>query len=413
MPVKILHTSDWHIGRSLYGRKCTDEYRAFLDWLATTLQQENIDVLLVAGDIFDTGTPSSRSLELYYTFLRRVAESGCRHVVITGGNHDSPSVLNAPREVLRFLDIHIIGSITETPEDEVLVLRDRSGRTELIVCAVPFLRDRDIREVEAGESLEDKGRKLVAGITDHYRQVGALALQCRKEAQNEIPIVAMGHLFTRGAVTSGSDGVRDLYIGTLAHVAADAFPEYIDYLALGHLHVPQKVGDSETRRYSGSPLPMGFAEAGQTKSLLIVTFFGLSPAVTTLPVPRFLSLESIRGDLPGILKRLAELAADRVEILVEVIYEGDEVIADLQAELHRAVAGSGIQILRTVNNRILKKSLIRKDPSETLAELNPSQVFDRCLDAHRIPTEQRQELQRVFLEAVLAVAEDTPGVDTA
>ena len=202
--MKILHTSDWHIGRSLYGRKRYDEFKAFLDWLAATLTTRSIDVLLVAGDIFDTSAPSNRSLELYYSFLCRVSESGCRHVVITGGNHDSPSLLNAPREVLRFLDIHIIGSITGVLTDEVLVLRDRDGKAELIVCAVPFLRDRDIREAKAGESLEDKERKLVDGIAAHYREVSVIALQRRTEEGDDIPIVAMGHLFTAGARTSES-----------------------------------------------------------------------------------------------------------------------------------------------------------------------------------------------------------------
>jgi DNA repair protein SbcD/Mre11 len=409
--LRVLHTSDWHIGHSLYGRKCTEEHRAFLDWLATILKQEKIDVLLVAGDVFDSGTPGNRSLGLYYTFLCRVAESDCRHVVITGGNHDSPSVLNAPREVLRFLDIHIIGSVTEDPGDEVLVLRNLDRKAELIVCAVPFLRDRDIREAEAGESLDDKGRKLIAGITNHYRRVASLAEQSRTLEGGNVPIVAMGHLFTTGALASGSDGIRDLYIGTLAHVAADIFPACFDYLALGHLHIPQKVGGSETKRYSGSPLPLSFGEAGQTKSVQILTFQGTPPVVTTLPVPCFLRLETIRGDLATILARLGKLAADQVPILVEVIYEGDEVVADLQAMLQEAVAGSEVHILRTANNRILAQALGRGDTQETLSQLSPAQVFDRCLDAHRVPAEQRRDLQLAFQEAVLLLEEDPAGKD--
>ncbi len=412
MFVKVLHTSDWHIGHSLYGRKSTEEYRAFLDWLATTIDNEKIDVLLVAGDVFDTGTPSNRSLELYYTFLCRVAESACRHVVIIGGNHDSPSVLNAPREILRFLDVHIIGNITENPADEVLVLRDRGGNAEMIVCAVPFLRDRDIREVEVGESIEDKGRKLIAGIADHYRQVGMLALSCKKEAGADVPIVAMGHLFAGGAVTTGSDGIRDLYVGNLAQVAADTFPKCIDYLALGHLHLPQKVGGEETKRYSGSPMPMGFSEASQTKSVQIVTFQGALPTVTSLPVPGFLHLESIQGDVPAIFTRLSALVAEGNETLVEIIYEGNEVVTDLQPRVHEAVADSKVRILRTVNNRIINQALSQENASETLTELSPYQVFERCLDAHQVPLEQRKDLQLLFAEAVQSLEETAKEADT-
>ena len=123
-----------------------------------------MEVLLVAGDVFDTSTPSNRSQALYYRFLCRVAGSSCRHVVVIAGNHDSPSFLNAPKALLRALNVHVVGAVTQRLEDEVLLLCHTDGTPELIVCAVPYLRDRDIRRTEAGESVEDKGRKLIAGM---------------------------------------------------------------------------------------------------------------------------------------------------------------------------------------------------------------------------------------------------------
>ncbi|MFA7231866.1 MAG: exonuclease subunit SbcD, partial [Victivallaceae bacterium] len=270
--MKILHTSDWHIGKMLYGRKRYEEFSLFLDWLAETITREQIDVLIVAGDIFDTSSPSATAQELYYGFLCRVAKSCCRHVVVTAGNHDSPSLLNAPKGILRALNVHVIGCATKNPEDEVLLLKDGNGQPELIVCAVPYLRDRDIRTVEAGESVTDKDRKLIEGIRSHYAAVCDFAEKQRYELNVPIPIIATGHLFTAGGQTVDGDGVRELYIGSLAHVAADIFPECIDYLALGHLHVPQLVNGSATRRYSGSPLPMGFGEAKQEKSVIVADF---------------------------------------------------------------------------------------------------------------------------------------------
>ena len=142
-----------------------------LSWLVELIDAEQVDVLLVAGDVFDTSAPSNRAQELYYRFLYQVANSACRHVVITAGNHDSPSFLNAPREVLRFLNVHVVGNASASPGDEVLVLHDPEGKPELVVCAVPYLRDRDIRQAEAGETISDKERKLVEGIREHYRQV--------------------------------------------------------------------------------------------------------------------------------------------------------------------------------------------------------------------------------------------------
>ena len=270
--MKILHTSDWHLGRTLYGRRRYEEFEAFLIWLVETIQQNQIDALLVAGDIFDTSAPSHRAQELYYRFLCRMAASCCRHVVVVAGNHDSPSFLNAPKELLRALDVYVVGNASENLEDEVLVLTAKHGAPELIVCAVPYLRDRDIRVAEAGESIEDKERKLIEGIRSHYADVASLAELKRTELGTEIPIVAMGHLFTAGGQTIDGDGVRELYVGSLAHVTAGIFPENLNYVALGHLHVPQKVNGSEVIRYSGSPLPMGFGEATQQKSVVIVDF---------------------------------------------------------------------------------------------------------------------------------------------
>ncbi len=179
--MKIIHTSDWHIGRTLYGRKRYEEFEAFLTWLAETIQQYEIDALLVAGDVFDTSAPSNRAQELYYRFLCRMAASSCRHVVVIAGNHDSPSFLNAPKELLKALDVHVVGSVTSDPQDEVLVLRNQQDAPELIVCAVPYLRDRDIRVAEAGESVEDKERKLIDGIGDLRERLETTITNTRME----------------------------------------------------------------------------------------------------------------------------------------------------------------------------------------------------------------------------------------
>ena len=348
-PLRLLHTSDWHIGRTLYGRKRYEEFEAFLTWLAETIQQNQINALLVAGDVFDTSSPSNRAQELYYRFLCRVAASSCRHIVVVAGNHDSPSFLNAPRELLKALDVHVVGSSTASPEDEVLVLRNEQDAPELIVCAVPYLRDRDIRVAEAGESVEDKERKLIEGIRTHYAAVAALAEQKREELGVDIPIVGTGHLFTAGGQTVDGDGVRELYVGSLAHVTAGIFPACFNYLALGHLHVPQKVNGSETIRYSGSPLPMGFGEAKQQKSVCQVEFHSTAASVQLIDVPIFQKLERVKGDWEGISNRIIELSATDSQGWLEVIYDGTEVIGDLRERLEAAISGTQID----------KKSLFR------------------------------------------------------
>ena len=409
--MKILHTSDWHIGRTLYGRKRYEEFDSFLTWLAETIQQNEIDALLVAGDVFDTSAPSNRAQELYYRFLCRVAASSCRHVVVIAGNHDSPSFLNAPRELLKALNVHVVGSSSESLEDEVLVLRSELNAPELIVCAVPYLRDRDIRVAEAGESVEDKERKLLAGIRSHYAEVASFAEQKREELGVDIPIVAMGHLFTAGGQTVDGDGVRELYVGSLAHVTAGIFPASFDYLALGHLHVPQKVNGLETIRYSGSPLPMGFGEAKQQKSVCLVVFNhekgqGKPPSVQLIDVPVFQKLERVKGDWESISSRMLELSATDFQGWVEVIYEGEEVIGDLRERLETAVSGTGVEILRIKNNRIIDHVLGQIHEEETLDDLDVNDVFERCLAVHEVPEDQRPELLRAYQETVSSLYED-------
>lgn len=419
--MKFLHTSDWHIGRNLHGRRRHDETQAFLSWLEETIRRREIDALLVAGDVFDSIAPGNTAQGLYYRFLSRLAATPCRHVVVIGGNHDSPSFLNAPRELLKALDVHVVGCATDGPAAEVLVLRTADGAPELIVCAVPFLRDRDVRTVEAGETAEDKNRKLVEGIAAHYRQVGAIALAVREDllaaapSANVPPIVGMGHLFTEGGRTVDDDGVRELYVGSLAHVAPGGFPDCFDYIALGHLHVAQTVNGAETIRYSGSPMPMGFGEAGQRKRVVLVEFpasgggagpadsaldasRGPLPRIECLDVPEFQTLESIKGDWDAIAARLAALAAAGSTAWVEVVYEGDEVLGDLGARLDAAVANTRIEILRVKNTRRVESVLGRIQADETLEDLDAEEVFRRCLDQRQVPEEQRADLLMAYRE---------------
>ena len=275
-PLTILHTSDWHLGRRLYGRMRYEEFEAFLRWLQDTISAQQVDVLIVAGDIFDTMTPSNRAQALYYEFLGKVSKSCCEHIVIVAGNHDSPTFLDAPSNVLKFLNVHVIGTACEDLNDEVMVLDDTDGNPHCIIAAVPYLRDRDVRGSQAGESADSKDANVIKGIRAHYDGVAEIArakqAELAKIHQRQIPIIATGHLFAAGSKTTEDDGVRDLYVGNLGQISADMFDDGFDYVALGHLHVPQRVGGRENIRYSGSPIAMGFGEAKQQKQVLLVKF---------------------------------------------------------------------------------------------------------------------------------------------
>ena len=407
-PLRVLHTSDWHLGRTLYGRHRYEEFTAFLDWLVDTLVSSEIDILLVAGDIFHTATPSNRSQQLYYNFLCQVAASSCRHLVVTAGNHDSPTFLSAPQELLRVLDIHVVASLPESIADEVISLKNKDGEVEAIVCAVPFLRDREIRTVTPGQDMDDRERQLVEGINHHYSEVCAVAEKEQEKLAHPVPIIGMGHLFTAKGSTVEGDGVRNLYVGSLACVGADIFPSSLDYLALGHLHSPQIVAGSETIRYSGAPLTMGFGEAGRQKSVCLVEFSASDPVVETLPIPTFQEIVCIQGDWQHIEDTITSLATDDKILWLEVIYQGDELISDLRQRLDDAIVDTRLEILRIRNLRIMERTLHPATEDETLADLGHDRVFNRCLDAHEVPEEQRASLMAAYNEIATSLQQDDP-----
>ncbi|MBW2570221.1 MAG: exonuclease SbcCD subunit D C-terminal domain-containing protein [Deltaproteobacteria bacterium] len=435
--MKILHTSDWHIGRSLYGRKRYNEFSAFLDWLAEFIQAESIDALLVAGDVFDNSTPSNHAQELYYRFLCKVSASCCRHIVVIAGNHDSPSFLNAPKELLRALNVHVVGSITDNSEDEVITLIGNSGIPEAIVCAVPYLRDRDIRIVEAGESIEDKNTKLIDGLQEHYAEVFEIAEEKQRQYGN-IPIIGMGHLFTAGGKTVEGDGVRELYVGSLAHVGEEVFPACIDYLALGHLHVPQKVGATEYIRYSGSPIPMGYGETFQEKSVVIVefsndpqitqtnaderqkennqgesvksedksSFKNPPPKITIHPVPCFQALERISGGIDEITERIHELKSQTSNAWLEIEYTGTEIAGNLRELIDEAVSDTEMEIRRIKNKRLLERVISQTSENETLDDLDVNDVFIRCLNSYEVLENEHPALIQSYKETLQGIQEE-------
>ncbi len=413
--MKILHTSDWHLGRSLYGRKRYDEFSAFLDWLGDTIEKQGIDALLVAGDVFDTTTPSNRAQELYYRFLCRVSASCCRHIVVIAGNHDSPSFLNAPKKLLRVLNVHVVGAVTENPEDEVVVLHDEQDLPRAIVCAVPYLRDKDIRTVGPGETIDDKNAKLIAGMQAHYAQVCAIAEHKRSQFEKAgctgIPVVAMGHLFTAGGRTVDGDGVRELYVGSLAHVGKEVFPSSVDYLALGHLHVPQCVGSTEHIRYCGAPLPMGFGEAAQDKKVIAIGFNSTTPVIQEISVPCFQQLIRIVGSLEDIHAKIAQLKQAGSRAWLEIEYTGRDIVGSLRQMLDEALADSAMEVRRIKNKQVIDRVINRSQKNETLDDLDANDVFSRCLDAFDVPEDQREGLTASYNEILKALLEEDKNAE--
>lgn len=260
--MRILHTSDWHLGQNFYSKSRAAEHQAFLDWLLETAQAHQVDAIIVAGDIFDTGSPPSYARELYNRFVVNLQQTGC-HLVVLAGNHDSVATLNESRDILAFLNTTVIASAGYTPR----LLHRRDGSPGAVLCPIPFLRPRDIITSQAGLSGSEKQQQLLHAIADYYQQQYQEA--CLLRGERKLPVIATGHLTTVGA--SKSDAVRDIYIGTLDAFPAQHFPP-ADYIALGHIHRAQCVGGTEHIRYCGSPIALSFDECGKSKCVHLVTF---------------------------------------------------------------------------------------------------------------------------------------------
>ena len=282
--MKILHTADWHLGKRLYKQELTEEHQLFFEWLIETIRERQIDVLLISGDVFDLSNPPTEARALYYWFLQKMIEQKCK-IIITGGNHDSASMLNAPKDILAMLDVVVIGGATANIEDEIIDLG------ETIICAVPYLRDMDIRQAIQAESAQGRIEAVRQGIKNHY---DILANICRERHANT-PVIAMGHLYAQGSITSESE--REIQIGNLAAFGEADFSETFDYVALGHIHRPQCVGGKEHIRYSGSPIALSFSEREDLKIVIELEIAsGKIQKIEDIAIPKFRILKKMTGD---------------------------------------------------------------------------------------------------------------------
>jgi DNA repair protein SbcD/Mre11 len=402
--MRILHTADWHLGARLVERERLPEHAAFLDCLIETLHAEKIDALLVSGDVFDAANPPQDAVALYFDFLKRLADLKTVKAVITGGNHDSASHLNAPRELLKRFDVHVFG---HAGENNVV---DLGGA---VVAAVPFLRERDLRQATAGETITAVHEQVRAAIRAHYAtQLAA----CRDLAQGRL-VIAMGHLTVLGATTSESE--RDIHIGNLGAVGADLFNGF-DYTALGHLHRPQKVAGLETIRYSGSPIALSFSEAADKKSVVIIDTQKLSPDRIPLSskdgssqgnadkgmdelVIQILPIHTTRQLIRATVNR-ATLAADLQNVpagsWAEITVKLDAPEPDLDRQVREAAAGR-FEVLKVLADLPATAATPWQPTGPALHDLQPRDVFRELLQEKQLPGE---ELSAAFDE-LLALRE--------
>jgi DNA repair protein SbcD/Mre11 len=385
--MRLLHTSDWHLGQTLHNHDRSHEHQCFLDWLVETIVSEQVDVLLVAGDVFDNANPSAQSQRQLYRFLQQArARAPQLQIVVIAGNHDSPGRLEAPTPLLEVHGTAVVGNVLRGADGAidlerlVLPLADRSGEVKAWCIAVPFLRPGDLPRADSDDAPADP---YLHGVALLYRQAYALAKARATEGQ---AIVAMGHCHMVDGQAS-LDSERRIVIGGTDALPAAMFDADIAYAALGHLHLAQRVGQHEHRRYSGSPLPLSFSEVDYKHQVLRIDLDGArAGAVVSLPVPRAVGLLLVPakpGPLAEVLEALAALdLADlplhaQPYLEVRVLLDGPE--PGLRAQVEAALAGKPVRLAKIEPTRKVVSATPVDDAMtlDQLAQLQPDDIFRR------------------------------------
>ncbi|KQV46106.1 exonuclease SbcCD subunit D C-terminal domain-containing protein [Duganella sp. Root336D2] len=414
--MRLLHTSDWHLGQSLHNFDRHYEHQRFLDWLLDTIVSEQADALLVAGDIFDNANPSAASQRQLYTFLQQArARAPQLDIVVIAGNHDSPGRLEAPGPLLEVHGTTVIGYPHRDADGSLAIermlvpLTGKDGATAAWVLAVPFLRHGDVprlapQEAADGEDAAPQADPYLAGIADLYRQ--ALELAGSRASQSQA-IVAMGHChMVNGTMSAESE--RRIVIGGTEMLPTGIFPPPIAYAALGHLHLAQQVGPHAHIRYCGSPIPLSFAETSYTHQVLRIDLQGAQVGeITALPVPRAVQLLRVPekpAPLQEVKTALAALELPDVPLeqqpLLEVRIRLAAPEPGLRAAIEEALQGKPVRLAKIETSSAARASFEEAALSlDQLATLQPDDIFKRLYQL-RYGTEAPPEQLAAFAELV-------------
>ena len=402
--MKILHIGDIHLGCTLDNQRRHEEFEKVFGFLTDQVKKERVEAALFAGDVFDSGTPSVDSQSLYFDFLLDLQAAGCRQIIAIAGNHDNANLLEAPQGLLQRMNIHVIGRPDpENLAQEVISLGSGAEEPAAIVCAVPFLRERDVRDaVPEGEDAQQKSSKLSQGILEHYRKVYELA--DRQRAGREIPIIAMGHFYAEGsAFAADPDGKNSSpyeTVGTLEALDLKKMPEGFAYGALGHIHKPQSVPGHENWRYAGSLLKMQLRKNMYAPQVLLLDTQDLShPKGIEIPDSCYHKMCVIEGDMAELRRQLGELAASREPVWVKPVYTGEELLLNWQIDLRLEMRDTDVQI---IHPEVRRKNAEGDDPAaelpgKMLSELTPEDVFLETLNADRELTSEEQKKKLIEL----------------
>ena len=394
---RVLHTADWHLGKMLNEQSREEEQKRFLDWLLKQVVELEVDVVLVAGDIFDTANPPHSAESLYFDFVADLNRISSASLVLIGGNHDSSNKLEAPKRILKSLRTHVHGALALVPAERLLFLPSAED-PKVAIAMVPFLREKDIRMGRSGDTEAAVRKEIVAGIARVYEETANAA----KEAKLACPIVATGHLTVAGS--SSSDSERDIHVGGLGAVDSTTFPDAFAYVALGHLHRPQSTDKAGRIRYSGSPIALSFSEVHDKKEVRLLDVNGQGIAQSSVPIPvfrRLIQLKTSLATLEGDLVAQAKVSPGELTTWVEVVLSGHTGLNDANNQVRTLAHGQPFEVLKVMlaDAPRLNGAGVGQEADAQLEGMldNPHEVFDHLLKQYAdIPEEEKAKLRLAF-----------------
>lgn len=411
--MRILHTSDWHLGQTFHSFERTFEHDRFLDWLLNTLVAESVDALLVAGDIFDSANPPASCQRRLFEFLattRRLLPD--LDIVMVAGNHDSPGRFEAPSPLLAEFGVTVVGQPVRGAsgalelENMVVPLTRGDGTVAAWCLAVPFLRPSDVPRVDTG------GDAYAEGIAQLYRDALALALLRRQLGQ---AIIATGHCHMVGGKVSELSE-RRIVIGGVEALPADVFGPAITYAALGHLHLAQEVGHPH-RRYSGSPLPMSFAEIDYPHQVVVLDLDGeVVGDLREIRVPRAVDLLRVPAEPAPVEEVLAILQGleiadmpENARPYLEVRVRLDAPEPALRSRVEAALEGKPVRLAKIDTSHAATSGAIAAVPAsvDAIERLEPGDVFGQIY-RRKYGNDAPESILAAFTELLLHPVEEVP-----
>ncbi len=391
--MKIIHTADWHLGQNFFDYERKEEHLAFLDWLKEQIKYHAVDLLLIAGDIFDSPNPSADSQKMYYHFLREVTEENKNlQIIITAGNHDSAARLEAPGPLLEQFNISVKGAITRLEDGSIdlasLVVPITAGGSCL---AVPYIRHGDYPSAET----------YAEGVSKLYKELYDFA------KDRETPLIAMGHLQATGSEISVNDRSERTIIGGLEAISPESFAENIAYVALGHLHRAQRVSGRDYIRYSGAPLPMSFAEKNNIQGVNLITIektTTIERLIFEAPV-KLISLPDKPKPLDEVLEVIAELPEGEISNtspFLEIKIHLTEPEPSLRFKIEEALKTKAVRLTRITSDTTRKTEGQTITTYQELQTINPLtiavDIFKNRYGGDDMPENMKSLLEKVIRE---------------